>query len=294
MNVEISSLEGNRQKLDGGAMFGNAPRGLWQRWLVPDELSRIDLACRSLLVEFGSTKILFETGVGAYFDPTMAERYGIQDGSNHLLLDALKKRGLTDSDIDYVVLSHLHFDHAGGLFSSYQDRENGATQLLFPNAKFIVSEVALERNENPHLRDRASFITELPELLKKTNRLIVVDPESVKLPSEIEHVVSFVFSDGHTPGQMHSIISGDQRKIFFCGDLIPGKPWIHVPITMGYDRFPELLIDEKEKYLARATEEEWLLFLTHDPETAATQCCKNEKGRYVATRSIDALNSYSI
>src|SRR5690606_35285499 len=116
----ITSLEGNRQSLDGGAMFGNVPRALWQRWCPPDELGRIQLSCRCFLVEENGRKILLETGVGSFFSPELRERYGVVE-EEHVLLRSLNEHGVTPDQIDVVLLSHLHFDHAGGLLTAYQE-----------------------------------------------------------------------------------------------------------------------------------------------------------------------------
>ena len=114
-DFKFSSLKGNSQKLDGGAMFGNAPRAMWEKWIAPDELGRIPLACRSFLIEFGEYKVLLETGIGAFFEPKLADRFGVQDADRHILKEELQNLGIKEEEITHVVISHLHFDHAGGL-----------------------------------------------------------------------------------------------------------------------------------------------------------------------------------
>src|ERR1700761_5123023 len=114
VRMKLWSLIGNSQRLDGGAMFGNAPRVMWSRWVAPDAENRIPLACRCLLVTgLDGRNVLFETGIGAFFDPAMRERFGVVE-DRHVLLDSLAEVGLSHEDIDAVVLSHLHFDHASG------------------------------------------------------------------------------------------------------------------------------------------------------------------------------------
>ncbi len=277
--VLFSSVEGNGQCLDGGAMFGNVPRALWSRWQAPDSKGRIRLACRVLVIEAGGLKILCETGIGAFFDPALAERYGVQNSESHELLRNLKNLGLQEEDIDYVILSHLHFDHAGGLLPSYQEQKEGKRDLCFPRACYVVGKEAFERASMPHLRDKASFIPGLTDKLKQTNRLIIV--ENNKLPHVLGKNLSFVFTDGHTPGQMHVFFEGEGgEKIFFAGDLIPGKAWVHLPITMGYDRFPEKLIEEKQNIYRKAEKENWMIFFTHDQNKALASIRKNQAGRY--------------
>ncbi|RYF62978.1 MAG: MBL fold metallo-hydrolase, partial [Comamonadaceae bacterium] len=135
--MKLWSILGNSQKLDGGAMFGNAPRALWERWATVDNANRIDLACRALLASpLAGKTVLFEAGIGAFFAPALRERYGVVE-PNHVLLESLAEAGFSHEDIDVVVLSHLHFDHAGGLLARWEDGE--PPRLLFPNATFLVS-----------------------------------------------------------------------------------------------------------------------------------------------------------
>ncbi len=272
-----TSIEGNRQLLDGGAMFGNAPRPVWEKWIAPDSLGRIPLACRCLLLEFNGVKVLCETGIGAFFDPKMSERFGVQTPGRHLLLENLSALGHTPDSIDFVILSHLHFDHAGGLLPPYSPGEDNQ-DLVFPKAKFLVGKEAWERALHPHSRDKASFIPGLTDKLKSSGRLVIVPDDP--LPEPLQGYIEFVISGGHTPGQMHTLFKGPKQKIFFCADLIPGLPWVHIPITMGYDRFPEQLIDEKASIYRRAVPEDWKLFFTHDPGAAAAHVRPNAAGKF--------------
>jgi glyoxylase-like metal-dependent hydrolase (beta-lactamase superfamily II) len=291
--TKIYAVEGNTQWLDGGSMFGNVPRALWERWVEVDDRNRIKLSCRALLIQEAGKNILCETGIGAFFDPKLADRFGVEE-SNHALRDNLEALGIPHDKIDFVIMSHLHFDHAGGLLPTYAEIQSGQTELLFPNAKYVVGQGSLERAENPHFRDRASYIPGLVEQLKESGRMVVVDENgAIDLP-ELSDRFSFRFSHGHTPGQMHTVFRGDQKTICFVGDLIPGCPWVHLPITMGYDRFPEKLIDEKQELYQSAEPEGWLLFYTHDAKCAASQVVKNAKGKYEATEMHTHLNGYEI
>lgn len=278
----ITSVEGNRQLLDGGSMFGNAPRPVWEKWIKPDAIGRIPLACRCLLIEFENYKVLCETGIGAFFDPKMADRFGVQTPDRHLLLENLKAAGHSPESITHVILSHLHFDHAGGLLPTHKDLANGNEDLVFPNAQFIVGEDAWQRALQPHSRDRASFIPGLTDKLQKSGRLVRLGHDP--LPKEFEGRFEFIRSDGHTPGQTHTLFTGQKEKVFFCGDLIPGRAWVHVPVTMGYDRFPEKVIDEKTEVYKRAVTEDWILFFTHDAEVSAAHAEKSAAGKFEPVR----------
>lgn len=281
--VLVTSIEGNRQWLDGGAMFGNAPRPVWERWIAPDNVGRIPLACRCLLLEFDGIKVLCETGIGAFFEPKMAVRFGVETPDHHRLRENLIAAGHPLESIDYVVLSHLHFDHAGGLLPTFAEMQSGNLDLIFPKAHFIVGSEAWERALHPHPRDKASFIPELTEKLKSSGRLIIYPQDP--LPAKLANRLEFITSSGHTPGQMHALFKGDTGKIFFCGDLVPGQAWVHLPITMGYDRFPEQVIDEKAAVYERALAENWLLFFTHDPVVAGGHLIKSPTGKFEANQT---------
>lgn len=273
---KLQALDGNSQRLDGGAMFGNAPKALWSRWIEPDELNRIPLACRALLVREPDRNILFETGIGAFFPPDLRERFGVVESEN-LLLRSLESAGLTSADIDVIVLSHLHFDHAGGLLKDWQ--EDAPLALDFPNAQFVAGEAAWDRAQNPTLRDRASFIPELPDLLNDSGRLQIFSGDTSDL---LGSDYRFHRSDGHTLGMMLAEIETETTNVVIAADLVPATPWAHLPITMGYDRFPEKMVEEKTRYFADWIERDITLFFTHDAATPFARLTQNEKGRYAA------------
>jgi glyoxylase-like metal-dependent hydrolase (beta-lactamase superfamily II) len=281
--VQLWSVEGNRQRLDGGAMFGNVPRALWSQWLAPDDENRLEFACRCLLAtDLDSKSVLFETGIGAFFEPKLRVRYGVTE-NEHVLLTSLRSRGLRHEDVDAVVLSHLHFDHAGGLLGEF--REGREPELLFPNAKFVIGEQAWQRACKPHPRDRASFIPRLTDQLAASGRLELVSGERSRVLGD--HV-RFHFSDGHTPGLMHAEVGG----IVFCSDLIPGRPWVHLPVTMGYDRNPELLIDEKRGFLEDKIARGVQLFFTHDLGCAVAAPTCDASGRFGVAHEQASLDGW--
>ena len=283
--MKIFSVEGNTQMLDGGAMFGNCPKAVWQKWATPDDRNRITLACRSLLVREDARNVLCEAGIGAFFEPRLRERFGVQE-DRHVLLESLAKIGVAPEDVHVVVLSHLHFDHAGGLLEAW--REGASPRLVFPNASYVVSERAWNRAKDPHPRDRASFIPGLQDLLEGTGRLEIVKGER---SATLGDAYSFSYSEGHTPGLMLTRVEGaEEGPVTFLGDLVPGAAWVHLPITMGYDRYPELLIDEKKALLERIVAENGWGFFTHDPEIAAARIARGADGRYSVANARHALS----
>lgn len=212
-------IRGNSMRLDGGTMFGNAPKALWQKWIQADERGMIDIASNCLLVKTGDYNLLFDTGCGAYLSPDMKARFAVKE-EKHMLLQALAQQGLSDSGISHVVLSHLHFDHVGGLLSAWEpDRK---PDLLFPNALFVVGEENFKRSKSPHHRDRASFIPGLSEKLQATGRLVF------KRGGDCLNVggltIEFFQSQGHTPGMLISWIQAQGNTVVFTGDLTRDCP----------------------------------------------------------------------
>ena len=278
-------------------MFGHAPKPLWERWAPPDERNRILLACRALLVREPKRTILLETGIGAFLEPELKDRYGVVE-DRHVLLDSLDAVGLSHADIDVVVLSHLHFDHAGGLLAAWQQGQPPA--LLFPNAQFVVGRDAWDRACDPHDRDKASFISALQPLLEDSGRLEIVEhPGAAAAGPRHQCVVSqshvlgpdyrLHISHGHTPGLMLVEIPSADGPIVFGGDLVPGRPWVHRSIHMGYDRFPERLLDEKVALLDDLVARHGRLFFTHDPACALARITCDERGRYGSTQDMTAV-----
>ncbi len=266
--LRVDAVVGNSQRLDGGAMFGNVPRALWSRWIEPDERHRIPLACRALLVtEDSGRRVLCEAGIGAFFEPRLADRYGVVE-REHVLLASLAALGVAPEEVDVVALSHLHFDHAGGLLSAWAP--DTAPHLVFPNAHYVVSEPAWQRALAPHPRDRASYIPALQPLLAQTGHLerVVPDPTGDTRSATLGPHYRLHFSDGHTPGLMLTEVATADGPLVFASDLVPGAPWVHLPVTMGYDRYPELLVDEKTALLGDLRRRGGSLFFTHDPTVA--------------------------
>jgi len=279
----ITAVLGNSQRLDGGAMFGNAPKAMWEGWIKPDEQNRIPLACRCMVVRDGGKTILLETGIGAFFDPKLRERYGVVE-PHHVLIDSLADVGIHPEDVDVVVFSHLHFDHAGGALTAWADGANA--QLVFPRAVYVVGAEAWQRAVAPHARDKASFIPGLTNLLASSGRLELAASERA---AALGSGFTFHRSSGHTPGLLLTEVEMRNGPVLFAADLIPGKAWVHLPITMGYDRFPELLIDEKATLLADLLSRNGRLFFTHDPVVAMARVTRDGKGRFGTTEELTSV-----
>ena len=266
-------------------MFGNAPKAMWEKWIPADAHNRIPLACRCLLVRDGAKTVLLEAGIGAFFEPALRERYGVVEDS-HVLLASLAAHGVSPEQIDVVVLSHLHFDHAGGALSAYTP--GAPHQLVFPNATYVVGAEAWQRAVAPHARDRASFIPGFTNLLAASGRLELAASDRA---TALGNGFRFHRSSGHTPGLLLTEVDMPGGPVVFAADLIPGKAWVHAPITMGYDRYPELLIDEKTTLLTDLVARGGRLFFTHDPNVALGRVVKDDKGRFTTVDEAATISS---
>lgn len=255
-------------RLDGGAMFGVVPKVLWEQKNPADERNRILLGLRCLLVDDGETRILVDDGIGGKFDQKWREIYGIR--RERTLLDELAALGLVPEDIDYVVNTHLHFDHAGG----NTRLEGGALAPTFPNAQYLIQAREWEDGAHPNERTRASYLQENIAPLKEAGVVELVDGETEIIPG-----VRLIPTPGHTQGHQSPLIEGGGQRVFYPGDLIPTSSHLALPWIMGYDSFPLITLETKRSLLARAYEEDWLLVFEHDPKIPAGRVVR-ESGRY--------------
>jgi len=253
--------------LDGGAMFGIIPKPLWEKTNPADELNRVTLSTRNLLLIGDNKKILIDTGMGKKWDEKSKNIYRI-DSKLDLEL-ALEQNGIKPEDITDVLLTHLHFDHTGGS-TKY---ENGKLVPAFPNAKYFVQKKNFEWATNPSDRDKGSYIKDNFEPLVKEGVLNLIDGEI-----DFDENISFRIINGHTYAQQMIKISDSANTVLYCGDLMPFVSQIRIPYVMGYDLQPLVTVQEKKKYLQLAADENWYLYFGHDPQFAAATVKHTEKG----------------
>lgn len=263
---EIFSIKSGMFKLDGGAMFGVVPKVLWNKTNPADDLNRINLATRSLLLVSEKRKILVDTGIGNKFDEKFKNIYAVE---NLTIDEVIKQKGINPDTITDVVITHLHFDHAGGSTKISGDE----VIPTFRNAKYHIQKGHYEWALNPSEKDRASFLKDDFLPLQDFNQLVLTEGE-FKLDDEIEIIVS----NGHTPFQQHLKISDGKQTLFYCGDMIPTSSHIPYPYVMSYDLYPLTTIEEKKKILPQAYEENWILFFEHDPDISAVTLKESKKG----------------
>ena len=253
--------------LDGGAMFGIIPKPLWEKTNPPDELNRVALSTRNLLLISDDKKILIDTGMGNKWDDKSKMIYRIDPKLD--IEQALFQNGISLNEITDVLLTHLHFDHTGGS-TKY---ENGKLIPAFPNAKYFVQKKNFEWAMNPSDRDKGSYIKENFEPLVKEGVLNLINGEI-----NFDENISFRIINGHTFAQQMIKISDSSDTVLYCADLMPFVSQIRIPYVMGYDIQPMITVQEKKKYLRLAADENWQIYFGHDPEFAIATVKHTEKG----------------
>ena len=267
-------IETGRFALDGGAMFGIVPWVFWTRTNPPDDRQRITLASRSLLIRGEGRCILVDNGNGDKWNDKLKDIYRL-DVSGSSLDGSLAAAGVSPNDVTDVILTHLHFDHAGGSTRVV----DGKLEPTFPNARYHVQKDHWEWAQDPTDRDRASFMPEDYMPLKEHGLLNMIDGEGEIFPG-----ISLLVCNGHTTAQQLPKISDGSSTLLFCCDLVPTASHVPYPYIMGYDLRPLVTLEEKKRILPQACEEKWTLFLEHDPDTEAVTLGSAKKGFSVGER----------
>lgn len=264
---KLITIQSGLFRLDGGAMFGIIPKPLWEKTNPADELNRIELSTRNLLLISDDKKILIDTGMGNKWDDKSKNIYNI-DPKFDLELK-LEQNGIKSDEITDILLTHLHFDHTGGSTKL----ENGKLIPAFPNAKYYVQKKNFEWALKPSERDKGSYIKENFEPLVKEGVLNLVDGEI-----DFDENISFRIINGHTFGQQMIKISDSANTLLYVADLLPFVSQIKIPYIMGYDLQPLVTVEEKKKYLKLAADENWKLYFGHDPNFAIATVKYSDKG----------------
>ena len=268
-HFEIYPLTDGTFRLDGGAMFGVVPKVLWEKHHPADERNRIHLELGVLLIKAHGMNILVDTGIGNKGDEKFSSIYKVD--RNPSIEQSLSKLNLAPADIDLVINTHFHFDHAGG---NTKKDEHGHIHPTFPKATYFIQKGEWEFANRPNERTHGSYLLENYEVLPKEGRLDLLEGDS-----EILKGISVVRTPGHTEHHQSIFIESNGEKALFFGDLIPTASHIPLPYIMGYDLFPLTTLETKRTLLERAVEEEWLLIFQHDPKVRMGYL-KKEAGRF--------------
>lgn len=272
--MKLYPIEAGNFKLDGGAMFGVVPKSLWNRTNPADENNMIDMAARCLLIEDGNRLVLIDTGMGDKQNDKFFSYY--YQWGNHSIDKSLQKHGFHRNDITDVFLTHLHFDHCGGSIQWNKDRTGYET--AFKNARFWTNKEHWDWATNPNAREKASFLKENILPIEESGQLNFIERGADSYLKYTELGFGILFVDGHTDKQMIPHIQYQSKTLIFAADLLPTAGHIPLPYVMGYDTRPLLTLDEKDRFLKNATDQESLLFLEHDAHSEVISLQHTEKG----------------
>jgi glyoxylase-like metal-dependent hydrolase (beta-lactamase superfamily II) len=257
-DLALTTLSDGTFRLDGGAMFGVVPKPLWVKRAPADERNRIALGLRPLLVTVEGRRVLIDAGVGDKMSERDAEIYAL-DRTRHLD-HALAAAGVTANDIDVVLATHLHFDHAGG-FTSLVD---GVLMPRFPNARYLIRRAEWDDATHPHERNRASYLQENFLPLAEAGVVDFIEGDGEVLPG-----ISVWRTGGHTMHHQLVRIESGGRTAVFVADLMPTSAHVDEPWIMGYDLYPMDTLVYKKAFVREAIEREYVIFFEHDPAMPA-------------------------
>ena len=274
-DARLTMLNGGNFRLDGGAMHGVVPKTLWSKLVSCDALNRCEYATRCLLIEVGGKRVLVETGNGDKFSPKLKEIYGIDHDRS--IGAALREAGLSPDDVDFVIMSHLHFDHSGGA-TRFSTAGKGLAPV-FPRARHVVQRREWEDATHPHERNRASYLQENIGPLGDSGLLQLVDGETEIVPG-----VRVIPTPGHTAGHQSVLIGAwdpGAPKALFLGDVVPTAVHVKLPWVMSYDLDPARTVETKRALFTRAVTEDWLLVWGHDKDNAGGRLGVDKNGDFV-------------
>lgn len=256
--VAVRLLSGGRLKLDGGAMFGIIPKPIWSRSCPADAENRIQLACNCLLLEWSSgRRAIVEVGHGEKYGEKEQGFFDINPA--RWLLQSLNEIGIDPASIDDVLVTHLHFDHAGGLTRRDGDR----IVQTFPRAR-----VHVQKTEHADARANFGIMT---NTYREENYQAIDEAGAWQLhdgPLEMIPGVHALPTMGHTRGHQSIVIRGRDRTLVFSGDVMPTRHHVGRPYNMGYDLFPLDNRESKNRLMRQAADEGWIVCIDHEPEEA--------------------------
>ena len=272
-------------RLDGGAMFGVVPKVLWERKKPADDRNRISMTANCLLVETGSDLVLIDSGVGDKGEAKFNDMFGLESGARRLP-QAIENAGYDLGDITHVLSSHLHFDHCG-----WNTRFSGKSDQLaptFPKATYWMSRGEVEHGRSPNVRDRASYDSRNWEPLFDAAGRKEIEVELFEESAEPVSGIRAERASGHNADMCIILLDGggDRAKAVFWADLIPTSAHVPYAWVMGYDLYPLETVANKQRWIPRAFDEEWLCFFEHDPELPCARLIEEKPGRY-APRPVD-------
>ncbi len=259
-DVTIKFVSAGNFWADGGGALGVLPKPLWEKQIAVDKKNRIELALNCLYIETPSHKIVVDTGIGNIISKRVNKIYS---PSPFTLLENLNSLNINRQDIDFVVLSHLHFDHAGGIFSIIDNEK----ALTFPNAKHLIQSKEWEKAKFPDKLNKAAYnFQEHLSLLEKMDNLKLIDGDFA-----IDDFISLLLVGGHSAGMQIVKIKTGNKNIFYPADIIPTQFHLFTAITSAYDVCRHKTAIAKEMILSDVEKNNGFIIFNHDPLFAGAE-----------------------
>lgn len=252
-------------RLDGGAMFGAVPKPLWSRVAPPDDQNRILMATRSLVLDDGNRRMVVDLGCGDKWNE-----------KTRAIFDFPSTPYRPVAAVTDVLLTHFHFDHAGGVSRLESDQ----AVPNYPGAVHHVPRANYENARNPNVRERASYLAENLDVLEATETRFTDDGD------EIWPGVTVHRSDGHTRGLQWVKVSDGGVTVAYPSDLIPTSNHLPIPYAMGYDMCAQTVMEERSRFLEAAVAGRWVVVFEHDPEVGAARLAFDERGRALVAEKV--------
>lgn len=269
-NWQLDTIHGGDFSIDGGAVYGVVPKTVWGRISPCDESNRVRLRNNCVLARDGDRNILIDSGYGGKYSPLDRNAYALERGNP--VVESLQSLGIASEEIDVVILSHLHFDHAGGIASR---DERGGLHLTFSRARHIVGRFEWEDacSQRPELAP--AYPQDNLEPLRRSALLELVDDGATIVPG-----LRIIRTGGHTRGHLALLLESGGEAALYLGDICPTTQHVRQLWCLSYDTFLLITRQKKRQLLEEAAERRWWLLWTHDPAAAASRVVATRKREF--------------
>ena len=265
-DFEIYSFVEHKLRLDGGSMFGVIPKVIWQKFMPVDENNMIPMHTNLFVLKAHGKNFIFDCGLGDTLSDFEKRIYNVVGES--MLSKGLQKLGMSEDDIDVVILTHLHTDHVGGAVKKVKDK----LVPRFPNAKYVIDKKEWHDATHPNERTGAVYVVERYGALEKSGQIEFIDSDVVLYPG-----ISLDHTGGHTEGHFGIRMESGGKKVWYYADIFCTSAHMAVPYVPATDLYPLRTMEVKRKLLPRIIDEKIIMAFDHDVNMAFATVVKDGK-----------------